>query len=282
MTAHPPVDSPATMPSESHTARWARLPAWFARGREALAAGALFLIAAALRLGLAAHGWPYLNSDEAVMGLMGVDIWRRGARPIFTYSQDYIGALQAYLSAPLFALLNGDPLALRLATLIQTMLFLAVMYALARRLYAPGVALLTLALLALGPEYALKHELQAGAGAQDTLLFGALVVWLATIRLRGGWNLGARLALDTGIGLAIGLGLWGDFLFLPYRRRRRACPGLHRAPCAGRRLAGRQTAPRDVPAHDGRGYRDRRGAARRRAAAGREHRQRRRDIPPCN
>ncbi len=216
MTAHPPVDSPATMPNGSHTARWARLPAWFARGREALAAGALFLIAAALRLGLAAHGWPYLNSDEAVMGLMGVDIWRHGARPIFTYSQDYIGSLQAYLSAPLFALLNGDPLALRLATLVQTMLFLVVMYALARRLYAPGVALLTLALLALGPEYALKHELQAGVGAQDTLLFGALVVWLATIRLRGGWNLGARLALDTGIGLAIGLGLWGDFLFLPY------------------------------------------------------------------
>jgi hypothetical protein len=179
-------------------------------------AGALFLLAAALRLGLALRGWPYLNSDEAVMGLMGVDIWRRGARPIFTYGQDYIGALQAYLAAPFFALLNGDPLALRLATLLQTVLFLAIMYALARRLYGPGVALVTLALLSFGPEYMLKHELQAGVGAQDTLLFGALAVWLTIIRLRGSWRLGARLALDGAIGLALGLGLWGDFLFLSY------------------------------------------------------------------
>lgn len=147
---------------------------------------------------------------------MGVDVWRRGAWPVFTYSQDYIGALQAYLAAPFFALLNGDPLALRLATLLQTLLFLAVSYALARRLYSRSVALIALALLTFGSDYALKHELQAGVGAQDTLLFGALVIWLTVVRLRGGWTLTVRLALDAGIGLAIGLGLWGDFLFLPY------------------------------------------------------------------
>ncbi len=216
MRTRPPAEAPITTSDFFHSTRWPRSLAWLVRGWEALIAGVLFVIAAALRLGLASHGWPYLNSDEAVMGLMGVDIWRRGARPVFTYSQDYIGALQAYLSAPFFALLSGDPLALRLATLLQTLLFLAVMYALTRRLYTRGIALLTLAVLAFGSDYALKHELQAGVGAQDTLLFGALVVWLTVVRLRGGWGPVARLALDAGIGLAIGLGLWGDFLFLPY------------------------------------------------------------------
>lgn len=216
MMADPTPGASSVAPRKPGAPSLLRQPTWLTRGREALIAGGLFALAAALRLGLAAHGWPYLNSDEAVMGLMGADIWRRGARPIFTYSQDYIGALQAYISAPFFALLHGDPLALRLATLLQTLLFLAAMYALTRWLYSPGVALLTLALLAFGTDYALKHELQAGVGAQDTLLFGALTVLLATLRLRGGWNRGAALALDAGLGLAVGLGLWGDFLFLPY------------------------------------------------------------------
>jgi hypothetical protein len=192
---------------------------WLTRtlhSREGTAVVILFLVASGLRLWLAAHGWPYINSDEAVLGLMSEDIWHGVAHPIFSYGQDYIGALQAYLAAPIFAVLHGDPVALRLATLLQTLLFMAVIYALARRLYIAGVALLTLALLTFGSEYLMKHELQAGAGAQDTLLFGALVVWLATLRLRGGWGWRARLALDAGIGLAIGLGLWGDFLFLPY------------------------------------------------------------------
>lgn len=216
MPARDTTSAPRVTPEHANVGARASAPIWLTRRREALLAGGLLALAGALRLDLAAHGWPYLNSDEAVMGLMGVDIWQRGSRPAFTYSQNYIGALQAYLSAPFFALLNGDPLALRLATLVQTLLFLAVIYALARRLFSPGVALLTLGLLVAGPDYALKHQLQAGVGAQDTLLFGALVVWLAVLRLRGGWTRWQSIAIDAGLGLAVGLGLWGDFLFLPY------------------------------------------------------------------
>jgi hypothetical protein len=209
-----PIAAPPSVPARPIQAR--RALTWLSRRREALGAGALFLIAGALRLGLAMRGWPYINSDEAVMGLMSVDIAHGVSRPVFSYDQNYIGALQTYLAAPFFAMLCNDPLALRLATLLETLLFLIVIYALARLIYSPGVALLTLALLSLGPEYLLKHELQAGVGAQDTLLFGALTVWLATLRLRGGWSRWARLGLDATLGLAIGLGLWGDLLFVPY------------------------------------------------------------------
>jgi hypothetical protein len=195
-------------------------PAWIA-WREWAALAALIALAAGLRLTLAARGWPILNSDEATMGLMGSDVALRGSRPIFTYAQDYIGALQAYLVAPIDALLGPTPLALRVVTTLEMVAFLLVVYALARAVWSPAVALVSVALLALGPEWALLRELQAGAAAQETLLFGALVIWLAYLRLRAGQARPRRavlatLALDLAFGLAAGLGLWSDFLFLPF------------------------------------------------------------------
>lgn len=206
---------------------------------------ALLAVAAALRLTLAARGWPILNSDEATMGLMGRDVWRLGARPVFTYAQDYIGALQAYLVGAVDGVIGPTPFALRLVTTAQFVVFALVVYALARRLWSRSVAAVSLAILALGPEWALLREIQAGAGAQDTLVFGALVVWLALLRIEarqgspavarghmgpdgqpGGQPGGQGVAsarwrwrpfgLDAALGLAIGLGLWGDFLFAPY------------------------------------------------------------------
>src|SRR5487761_2303627 len=154
----------STQAASASRTRGARV-AW--RPREWMAVTAL--------VALAARGWPILNSDEATMGLMGSDVLLRGARPVFTYAQDYIGALQAYLAAPVNALLGPTPLALRTVTTLEFVAFLLVAYALARALWSPAVALVSLALLALGPEWALLRQLQAGAGAQDTLLFGALV-----------------------------------------------------------------------------------------------------------
>ncbi|HZC04540.1 MAG TPA: hypothetical protein VE338_02785, partial [Ktedonobacterales bacterium] len=100
-------------------------------------------------------------------------------------------------------------------TTLEFSAFLLVIYALARAIWSPAVALVSVAILALGPEWALLRELQAGAGAQETLLFGALVIWLAFLRL--GVAPGRRaLAFDVAFGLAAGLALWSDFLFLPY------------------------------------------------------------------
>ncbi len=203
----------STQAASASRTRGARV-AW--RPREWMAVTALVALAALLRLTLAARGWPILNSDEATMGLMGSDVLLRGARPVFTYAQDYIGALQAYLAAPVNALLGPTPLALRTVTTLEFVAFLLVVYALARALWSPAVALVSLALLALGPEWALLRQLQAGAGAQDTLLFGALVLWLAYLRLGSPHGHRRALTLDALFGLAAGLGLWGDFLFLPY------------------------------------------------------------------
>lgn len=206
--ARTPKDSAprATLPTASGRPTW----------REVAAVAALVTLAALLRLTLVARGWPIINSDEATMGLMGSDVLRQGARPVFFYGQDYMGALQAYLAAPVYALMGPTPLALRTVTALEIVAFLLLVYALARALWSPAVGLVSLALLALGPEWALLRQIQAGVGAQETLLFGALVVWLAFLRLRSPHGGRRALALDVAFGLAVGLGLWSDFLFVPY------------------------------------------------------------------
>jgi hypothetical protein len=206
------------------------------------------VVAAALllRLGLGGLGWPTLNSDEATVGLMADDILWHGARPVFFYGQAYMGALQAYLAAPLFALFGPTNFALHLTTTLEFGLFLVALYAFTRAVYSWQVAWITIALLALGPGEALFLELRAGAGTQDTLLFGALLFWLAYLRLRGPSRATTRAALDAGIGVVAGLGIWGDVLILPLA----AAVGLALAIDALRRLRGlaRPRAARELAA----------------------------------
>ncbi|HEX3269387.1 MAG TPA: hypothetical protein VHR15_01970 [Ktedonobacterales bacterium] len=178
---------------------------------------ALILALAALgRLVLAAHGWPAFNSDESIVGLMSDDILRHGAHPVFFYGQNYMGALQAYLAVPFFLLLGATPFALQVTATTETILCFLFLYLFTREVFSREVALVTLLLLAAGPFSALGAELHVGAGEHDTLLLGALILWLVTLRLRGRGGVRAQLALDAGVGLVIGLALWGDFLILPF------------------------------------------------------------------
>ncbi|HEY7022034.1 MAG TPA: hypothetical protein VH349_13020 [Ktedonobacterales bacterium] len=178
---------------------------------------ALILALAALgRIVLAAHGWPDFDSDESIVGLMTDDILRHGAHPVFFYGQNYMGALQAYLAVPFFLLLGSTPFALLATATTETIVFFLILYLFTREIFSRKVALITLLLLATGPFSALGAELHVGAGEHDTLLLGALILWLVTLRLRGRDTLCARLALDAGAGLAIGVALWCDFLILPF------------------------------------------------------------------
>jgi hypothetical protein len=199
-----------TRPTEQRASRF-RLP-----GREACWVAAILAVAAALRLTLAARGWPYSNSDEANTGLMGIDIIWHGARPDFTYGIHHVGALDAYLQAPFFLALGPTNFAMHVTTAVLMLLFLLVLYSFTRLVYSPLVAGVTIALLAPGPYQALFYGLRAGHYAQDMLLLGALLLWLTVLRLRRPASAWAGWALDLGIGLVAGLALWGTILMLPF------------------------------------------------------------------
>jgi hypothetical protein len=221
----------------------------FALAPVTVAALGLLVLGVALRLWLILRGWPALDSDEAIMGLMARHILTLGEHPIFFYGQHYLGVPDAYLVAGVFALLGQSTFALHLAMLALTAAFLALAYLLGRAAYGPAVGLLTLAFLALGPAFGLLREIAAIGGYQVTLLLGALLCLLVYTELRQPasdskvrdhrrppersvapipgirqpardrswlqpWTwMVARYAL---IGLVAGLGLWADLLMAPF------------------------------------------------------------------
>ncbi|MEU2611950.1 DUF423 domain-containing protein [Micromonospora sp. NPDC007271] len=128
----------------------------------------------ALLVGLAGVGYrlallladaPPTNSDEATMGLAALHIARGEDFPVWFYGQAYMGTLEAYLAAPLVALVGPSVLALRLPTLALYALFLALSWRLTRRLGGdPWYALLVVGILALGSDRVVKNQLIAGGG----------------------------------------------------------------------------------------------------------------------
>lgn len=163
---------------------------------------------------LVAMDVPATNSDEAISGLVAMDIARGGSFPAYFYGQAYMGAAEAYLAAPLFAVAGPSLAALRVPLLIMLVLFLLVMYRLASLLYTPAVGVATVAVLSLPTDRMVKSQLLANGGYPEIVLL-ASVLFLITVRLALGVTRRPVLAL-AGWGLAAGLAVWSDPLVLPY------------------------------------------------------------------
>ncbi|SCE75135.1 hypothetical protein GA0070618_0643 [Micromonospora echinospora] len=199
-------------------------------GRTALVLGAAGV---AYRLAALLTGLPPTNSDEAVTGLVASHVVQGREFPLFFYGQHYMGALEAYLAAPLFAVGGPGVVALRLPNLVLYALFLVLVWQLTRRLYHPWFATAVVGLLALGSDRILKNQLIAGGGYPEMNPAGALLVLLAV--LLGLGVVRRRASAFAVFGLVAGLTLWDDWLVLPYV----AAAGALLLAGAGRDLAGR-------------------------------------------
>lgn len=196
-----------------------RLSGWLAQHWYPIAAGGIIVLAAAIRIGLARQGWPGTDSDDSTMALMAKHILTHGERPIFFYGQAYMGTIEAYLGALMFALLGVSSFALKCGLILLYAAFMVTMYLLLSQLFTRGWALCGLVLLSLSDDDMLYHQLEAYGGYLETLLFGALTLLLAVwlIRTHGDptrrrWRSWAYL----GWGVAAGLGIWSDPLVLPF------------------------------------------------------------------
>ncbi|MFI5846095.1 hypothetical protein ACIA8K_40970 [Catenuloplanes sp. NPDC051500] len=159
---------------------------------------------------------PPTNSDEATMGLAGAHIAAGADLPIWFYGQAYMGTIEAYLAAPLFALFGSGTLLLRLPLLLGYAAFLFLMYRLTVRLFTPGLAVVTVGLLALGADRVIKNEMIAGGGYPEMLPAAAGLMLLALWLADGGHRPLPRAAGYATFGLVTGLALWVDLLILPY------------------------------------------------------------------
>ena len=188
--------------------------------------------ALALKVALLAVGAVSFESDEAVVGLMARHILQ-GARPVFYYGQAYMGSLDAWLVAGLYALFGPSVIAIRV---VQTALFLAhvsLTFVLARRYSGDAlIALLSALLMAVPPVLLTLYTTVSLGGYGETLVLGDLLLLV-------GWRLvddrDAGLRWWVLLGVLAGLGFWTLGLIAAYllplgvmllwRHRRRAWLG---------------------------------------------------------
>lgn len=202
---------------------------------------ALLSVAAAVRLTLVALEWPATNSDEATFGLMATRIAQGRGFPGFMDGQSYMGTLQAYLAAVVFAVTGPSLAALRAVMVGLFLAWLVALHALAHRLFGRGVALVSVGLLALGSREMLGMQLVAQGAVPETLLAGTLLLLLGHQLLADddrwtAWRLAAW-------GFTATLGLWSTVLVAPFvvasgvlvaiALRRRPVRGGRRALTAG-------------------------------------------------
>ncbi len=183
----------------------------------------IIVLAIVLRVVLVILNMPETNSDEGTMGLEAMHIAFRGEHPVFLYGQDYMGVLEAYIAAVFFRFLGVSVFTLRIGMVMMFALFMVSMYFLTSLLYTKKLALLILALLGFGlASDVLIQQLRAVGGAVETLLFGSLVILLASwLALLSGQTLAPRTQrlrlLAYGCwGLVAGLGFWVHLLVVPF------------------------------------------------------------------
>lgn len=157
------------------------------------------------------------NADEAVVGLMARHILQ-GERPIFFYGQAYMGSLDAYLVAGLFAVLGQSVLAIRVTQVILYVGIIITTIGIARMVFRSDVSAWTAAfLLAVPAVNTTLYSTASLGGYGEALLIGNLIVWSGFRSLKklmvGEW---LQLGESFLMGILIGLGLWANGLTLIY------------------------------------------------------------------
>ena len=207
----PPEPTPTVGVTQRLLKRWLRLlasPLWLC-----------LLLALIVRVWLAVHTRGVIDGDEALVGIQAEHILR-GEWPIYFYGQPYLGSLEAYLIALLFAIFGPSAWTLRaepiLLSLVLTWLTWKLAGALADAAQLPPSAkryFMTIAALlaAIPPLYDAIIEIRTFGGFIETFIL-MLLLLLSALQLTRRWQAGAsRRELIwrwAGIGFIVGLGFW--------------------------------------------------------------------------
>jgi 4-amino-4-deoxy-L-arabinose transferase-like glycosyltransferase len=176
-----------------------------------MALAGVLAITLAVRLWVVTSALGRMDADEAVTGVMALRILR-GDFPAYFGMQNYQGALEQYLQAPLMLIAPSSELGLRLVQVALAVVIGALSYSLARILTGSQWAgVLAAALLALGPYYLVVKGVKShGAYAGGTT---AMLVMLVTLFILRPGSPHARW-VAAGAGLAAGVALWESLITL--------------------------------------------------------------------
>ncbi len=183
------------------------------------------LVAAAIRVWLVIHTHGVIDGDEALVGIQAEHILR-GELPVYFSGQPYLGSLETYCIALLFAIFGSSVWVLRAEPILMSLILVWLTWRLAsvlagvaqlpsldksgtyaRRYFVTSAALLA----AVPPLYDGIAEMRTWGGLIETLIL-MLLLLLSALQLTRRWRAGAskrELALRwAGIGFIVGLGFW--------------------------------------------------------------------------
>ena len=143
-------------------------------GVAALTAGGAALRAVFLR-------YPYVDSDQAVIGLMGIHILR-GEFPIYFWGEPYSGTLESFVAALTFFLFGVSRLTLNLVPFLFSLIFLLLTWRLGLAIFDRPTGLLGLTLAAFPPMLLTWHSVLARGNYIENLVLGNLLL-LLTLKL---------------------------------------------------------------------------------------------------
>lgn len=179
--------------------------------RPIIALVGVLAITVAVRLWVLTSTLGRMDADEAVTGVMALRILN-GDFPAYFGMQNYQGALEQYLQAPVMLIAPSSELGLRLVQVALAVIIGTLAYQTARACTASRWAgVLAAALLAVGPYYfVLKGVKSHGAYAGGTVAMLVMILALFALRPtspRARW-------VAAGAGLAAGVALWESLITL--------------------------------------------------------------------
>lgn len=159
----------------------------------------------------------FVDSDEAIVGLMGKHILEGKEFPIFFYgNKAYMGSLEAFLAAASFLFFGVSTFTLKLVPFILSLLFIVVTFFLAREIMGREGAILSSLLLAIPPAFFAIWSLKARGGYIETLLFGSLILLLTYRYLREDSPPKSNILILSSLGFIWGLAYWTNPLIIYY------------------------------------------------------------------
>lgn len=145
----------------------------------AITVSIIVLIGIMLRLIFLFSSAGEIESDEAIVGLMGRHILQ-GEFPLYYYGQQYMGSLEGYLAAFLFLFFGSSPLILKLVPFSISILFIITVYLLMKELYGRRTALMGILFTAIPPYFLTIWSLKARGGYIETLVTGTIILLLTS------------------------------------------------------------------------------------------------------
>jgi hypothetical protein len=183
------------------------------------------LIAIVVRAFIVIHTQGFIDGDEALVGIQADHILR-GELPIYFYNQPYMGSLEAYFMAGIFAVVGPSVWALRAEPILLSLIVIWLTWKLASALadtarlplHAKQWFITIAALLAtIPPLYDTVLELRTLGGYVETFIFMLLLMLFAlelTNRRAAGASSRKLAWLWACIGFIVGLGLWVNPLII--------------------------------------------------------------------